>query len=53
MLARKGILLTTYGTLLHNAAELALHRGPCTATSRPVVWDWVFLDEVCLDNKLR
>ena len=48
VMRRKGIMLTTYGMVQHNAAELdhmPANMGRDEDEDRPV-WDWVFLDEV-------
>ena len=42
---RPGILLVTYGTVLHNAAELARLGDGGADGGRRLSWDWVILDE--------
>ena len=45
---RSGVLLTTYGTVLHNAPELARlgRSGPSVLSTEQRAWDWILLDEV-------
>ena len=43
---RKGVLLTTYGMVLHNAAALALQQQRRSDNADDRCWDFMILDEV-------
>lgn len=51
---RRGVLLTSYGMVLHNAEALAAPpRRLRTEEGDGALWDFMFLDEVPLETHLH